>query len=156
MRLLWAVAHGLDATSKRMGTTIGLTGPQRLVLRFVGRQPGIAAGELAERLFLHPSTLTGVVARLEERGVLRRRRDPHDARRLLLELTEKGQTLDVPHPGTVEAAVERALGPITEEELGVATKVLTAISAALAAVDRDEAEVSPVGGAPLGPTSGSP
>ena len=44
MRLLWALHHGMQSTSKRMEATLGLTGPQRLVLRLVGRFPGIAAG----------------------------------------------------------------------------------------------------------------
>ena len=33
MRLLWAVDHALQSTSKRMESTFGLTGPQRLVVR---------------------------------------------------------------------------------------------------------------------------
>jgi hypothetical protein len=40
MRLLWAVDHGLHSTSKRMNTSIGVTGPQRLVLRMTGKFPG--------------------------------------------------------------------------------------------------------------------
>ena len=35
MRLLWSVEHGLERMSKRMGNELGITGPQRLVLRIV-------------------------------------------------------------------------------------------------------------------------
>src|SRR5688572_10921067 len=66
MRLLWAVDHALQQRSKQMLQTHGITGPQRLVLRVVGRYPGIAAGELANVLHVHPSTLTGVLKRLEK------------------------------------------------------------------------------------------
>src|SRR5207244_12973540 len=75
MRLLWAVDHALQSASKRMESTFGLTGPQRLVVRIVGRFPGIAAGRIAEILHVHPSTLTGVLKRLESRGILPRRPD---------------------------------------------------------------------------------
>ena len=48
MRLLWAVDHSLQSASKRMEAAFGITGPQRLVVRIVGRFPGIAAGRVAE------------------------------------------------------------------------------------------------------------
>src|SRR3954470_12003885 len=100
MRLLWAVDHGLQSTSKRMESTLGITGPQRLVLRLVGRFPGITAGNLAQILHVHPSTLTGVLKRLERRGFLQRRPDPRDARRASLGLTARGRRLDVGAAGT--------------------------------------------------------
>jgi len=109
MRLLWAVDHALQSASKRMESTFGLTGPQRLVVRIVGRFPGIAAGRIAEILHVHPSTLTGVLKRLESRGILQRRPDPRDARRALFMLTAKGRRLDTIRTGTVEQAVRRVL-----------------------------------------------
>ena len=63
---------------------IGLTGQQRLVLRFLGESPGMTAGDLAQVLHLDPSTLTGIVWRLERGGFVRRAADPHDGRRFLL------------------------------------------------------------------------
>src|SRR5512146_1996532 len=61
MRLIWGISHGLQSTSKRMEAQLGITGPQRLVVRIVGRCPGVSARELAHTLHLHPSTLTGVL-----------------------------------------------------------------------------------------------
>ena len=61
MRTLWALDHGLQLRSKRMERHLGITGPQRLVLRIVGRFPGISAGEVASIMEVHPSTLTGVL-----------------------------------------------------------------------------------------------
>src|SRR5438270_10106793 len=107
MRLLWAVDHALQSASKRMESTFGMTGPQRLVVRIVGRFPGIAAGRVAEILHVHPSTLTGILRRLESRAVLQRRSDPRGARRALFSLTTKGKKLDTLRTGTVEQAVRR-------------------------------------------------
>src|SRR5437763_8875474 len=107
MRLLWAVDHSLQSASKRMESIFGITGPQRLVVRIVGRFPGIAAGRVAEILHVHPSTLTGILRRLETRGVLQRRIDPRDGRRALFGLTAKGRKLDTVKTGTVEQAVGR-------------------------------------------------
>lgn len=128
MRLLWAVDHGLQSTSKRMEATIGLTGPQRLVLRLVGRFPGIAAGKLAQILHVHPSTLTGVLKRLEKRGLIERRSDPLDGRRALFALTDAGRAMDVPATGTVEAAVQRVLSRMSRTRIIGAQDVLTALA----------------------------
>src|SRR5262245_25746765 len=87
MRLLWAIDHSLSSASKRMDAAVGITGPQRLVIRIVGRFPGISAGDIAGLMHVHPSTLTGVLSRLARRGVLKRKVDPVDARRALFSLT---------------------------------------------------------------------
>jgi DNA-binding MarR family transcriptional regulator len=128
MRLLWAVDHGLQSISKRMESTLGVTGPQRLVVRLVGRFPGITAGMLAQILHVHPSTLTGVLKRLEKRGLLERKADPLDGRKALFALTEAGKELDVPSTGTVEAAVQRVLSKMTRTRILHTQDVLTALA----------------------------
>jgi DNA-binding MarR family transcriptional regulator len=134
MRLLWAVDHGLQSTSKRMESTLGITGPQRLVLRLVGRFPGITAGTLAQILHVHPSTLTGVLKRLEKRGLLERKSDPLDGRKALFALTEAGRGLDIPSTGTVEAAVQRALSKMTRARILHTQDVLTALAEELGGI----------------------
>jgi DNA-binding MarR family transcriptional regulator len=133
MRLLWAVDHGLEASSKQMDAQFGVTGPQRLVIRIVGRHPGVSAGQIAGILHVHPSTLTGVLGRLVERGILVRKADPGDARRALFSLTTQGRKLDELKTGTIENKVRRALGRVPKRELDAARKVLAALSDALAA-----------------------
>ena len=135
MRLLWAVDHGLQSTSKRMESSLGLTGPQRLVVRLVGRFPGITAGKLAQILHVHPSTLTGVLKRLEKRGVLERKADPLDGRKALFALTEAGRALDIPSEGTVEAAVQRVLSRLSRARILGTQEVLTALAEELGSGD---------------------
>ena len=110
MRALWDLTHALQVTSKRMARVLGVTGPQRLVIRVVGQTPGITARDLALALGLHPSTLTGVLDRLEKQAFLKRSVDPQDRRRARFDLTARGKRVDRERKGTVEAAVRRALG----------------------------------------------
>src|SRR5688572_17038992 len=117
LRLIWGVDHAMQKTSKRMEQRLGLTGPQRLVLRIVGRFPGLPAGKLATLLHLHPSTLTGILQRLESRGLLHRRVDARDRRRLLLGLTVRGRELDISAAGTIEMAIETALDQLSDEQI---------------------------------------
>lgn len=131
MRLVWAVDHGLAARSKRMESQLGVTGPQRFVVRVVGRFPGISAGQLAEILHLHPSTLTGILQRLETAGMLKRKDDPVDRRRALFVLSAKGKRVDVPKAGTVEEAVRKTISGLKDAEIAAARRVLVALAAEL-------------------------
>jgi len=137
MRLLWALDHALQSCSKRMRRELGLTGPQRLTVRLVGRFPGIAARDLAALLRLDPSTLTGILQRLEAQGLLRRHADPADARRARFTLTVRGRKADVPTPGTVEAAMRRALVRVPKRRLDAARSVLTALVGELEGDERE-------------------
>jgi len=131
MRLLWAVDHALQSTSKRMEASLGVTGPQRLVIRIVGRFPGISAGELAGILHIHPSTLTGILKRLEARGIIDRKPDQNDARRALFSLTNKGRELDGLRNGTVETTVKKSLSKLPPRKVAAARDVLGSLSTAL-------------------------
>jgi MarR family transcriptional regulator, organic hydroperoxide resistance regulator len=128
MRLLWALDHSLQARSKRMLFTLGVTGPQRLVVRIVGRFPGISAGELAKILCIHPSTLTGILSRLETRRIIARTRNAVDARVALFQLTAKGHVVDRVQLGTVEAAVRRAVARVSSRKILAAEEVIQQLS----------------------------
>ena len=128
MQLLWRLVHGLERTSRRMTVSHGVTGPQRLVLRIVGLQPGISAGEVASALHVHPSTLTGVFRRLQAQGLLARDPHPTDRRRAVLRLTARGRRLNANRQGTVEAAVARALAGVSRRDQASARKVLSALA----------------------------
>ena len=131
LKLLWALDHGLQTASREMERRIGVTGPQRMVVRIVGRFPGISAGELASVLHVHPSTLTGVLRRLETRRIIKRTRDPEDGRRAHFFLTPSGGQLDAVKTGTVEATIRAALQTVPGERIEAAQSVLRDLVGAL-------------------------
>jgi DNA-binding MarR family transcriptional regulator len=131
MQLLWAVVHGLERVSKRMAGAIGVTGPQRLVLRVVGLFPGMSAGDLAMVLHVHPSTLTGVLQRLVAQQLLARSEDPGDRRRAVLRLTRRGVRANAARAGTVEAAIALALAGIDDRDRLATRHVLERLAAHL-------------------------
>jgi MarR family transcriptional regulator, organic hydroperoxide resistance regulator len=128
MRLLWSIEHGLQRMSKRMENELGITGPQRLVLRVVGQFPGLSAGELAHIVRLHPSTITGIVQRLVAGGFLERRRDPADSRRAHLRLKRRALTYTRTSRGTVEQMVTQALRQAGARNVSAARKVLAHVA----------------------------
>jgi DNA-binding MarR family transcriptional regulator len=137
MRMLWAITHGLESASKRMHQELGVTGPQRLVLRIVGHHGRISAGDLAEVLHIHPSSLTGMLQRLEQAELVRRESDPFDRRRALLELTRRGMRLNHQTAGTIEAKIEHALSKLSKDKVASTKTVLKALAAALEADSED-------------------
>jgi DNA-binding MarR family transcriptional regulator len=128
---LWALEHALQAASKRMAARLSITGTQRFVVRMLGRLPGIGAGELAELMHDHPSTITGVLQRLVQQGLVARRTHPEDRRRAVLHLTDAGRRFDQLREGTIEAAVDKALRSATPEDVVAARRILAAVVAAL-------------------------
>ena len=137
MQRLWTVVHGVQRTSKRMTGEIGVTGPQRLVLRVLGLCPGLSAGELASILRIHPSTLTGMLQRLAAQGLLSRDGDPRDRRRAVLRLTRSGERANAVERGTVESAIASALASVSARDRAATRRVLEELARRLELSDRE-------------------
>jgi MarR family transcriptional regulator, organic hydroperoxide resistance regulator len=133
LRALWGVNHALESTSRKMKRELNVTGPERMVVRLVGRYPGISAGDLARILHVHPSTLTGLLKRLVSRGILRRKADAGDGRRALFDLTSRGDVVDGVRRGTTEAAVRATLEQLSDRDIRVTASVLETLQRTLEA-----------------------
>jgi DNA-binding MarR family transcriptional regulator len=132
LRIVWELNHLLQSASKRMARTLGITGPQRLALRMLEREPGMATLRLSELLHLHPSTITGVLDRLERQRLVLREDHPRDGRSTRLRLTPRGRRLVVRGTeGTIEAAVGSALRALPSPTVEAARGALRVVCAAL-------------------------
>ena len=128
MQVLWRLVHGVERTSKQMALDRGITGPQRLVVRMIGLSPGVSAGTLAATLHLHPSTVTGILRRLEHEGLIDRSTHDLDKRRAVLRLTTRGRRVNAIRNGTVEATVEAVLHSAAKHDRDGARNLLAAIA----------------------------
>lgn len=72
---------------------LGVTYPQYLVMLVLWEHDGRSVSEIGERLMLESSTLTPLLKRLETAGLVRRRRDMVDERRVLIHLSARGRNL---------------------------------------------------------------
>ena len=77
----------------RRAAPLGVTRAQWRALAWLGREPGLRQVELADHLDIEPITLCRILDRLEESGLVERRRDPEDRRAWRLHLTAKGEPL---------------------------------------------------------------
>lgn len=83
----------LRVGSHSVERTLGIGGAQLFVLRELAAEPGCSVGRLAERTLTDQSSVSVVVARLVERGLVARGRDVFDARKRALTLTPQGERL---------------------------------------------------------------
>ena len=72
---------------------LGISGAQLFVLTELGKTPSLSLNDLAARTRTDQSSVSVVVSRLVDAGLVMRERDPRDARRLILNLTKKGTAL---------------------------------------------------------------
>jgi DNA-binding MarR family transcriptional regulator len=135
LRLLWSVDHALQTSSKRVERSQGATGPQQLVLRIMSLKPGITAGQIADILHLHPSTLTGILQRLDQRGMIARKDDPTDARKSLLNLSAKGRKLVTGKGNATEAAIKKVLAKMPGK-VDAARELLASLTTELEAISQ--------------------
>ena len=69
---------------------LDLTAPQFYVLATIGYTGGVPFSEIGQKMMVTVSNLTGIVDRLEEKGLVLRDRDAHDRRVVRVKLTPKG------------------------------------------------------------------
>jgi len=131
LQRIWELNHALERLSNQMERRLGITAPQRFIVRCVGKYPGMTAGQLAAMLHLDRGSVSAALRRLEQQGLLKRRRDPRDGRRVTLGLTPKGNSLAVPRSGTVESAVVHLLESSSKAEIEATRSVLRRLSAAI-------------------------
>ena len=106
---------------------IGVTGPQARQLLILSRQSGENQGYYAEKLEVEPITLCRMVDRLEEAGMVERRKDLTDRRAWRLHLTPKSQKIVAKLQLSVDALVDDMLCGLNSGEREEFARLLTAV-----------------------------
>ncbi|PWC85359.1 MarR family transcriptional regulator [Azospirillum sp. TSH100] len=90
---LYMTSMAITRTYKPMLDAMGITYPQYLILSVLGEVDGATVGAIAERLALESSTVTPPVKRLEQAGLVERRRSRMDERQVQVWLTDAGRAM---------------------------------------------------------------
>lgn len=86
------------------------------VLQCLWQEDGLTPGQIAASLCLDGSTITGVLDRMENKGLVKRTPDPSDRRALRVILTEQGTRLREPVQRVIEEANRCILDRLSKEE----------------------------------------
>lgn len=96
--------------------TLGLTPPQFYVLATIGYAGDLPFSEIGEKLMVTVSNLTGIVDRLEEKGLVVRERGVRDRRVVRVRLTEKGMKLYKTTVPFFEKKIAEFFAPLTKDQ----------------------------------------
>src|SRR5579884_1619955 len=97
---------------------------QATVLSRLEREGPQSVSDLAAGEGMRPQSMAQTVSELESDGLVRRRPDPHDRRRALVELTEAGQSTLLTERQRREGWLARELSALSEPERGIVREAL--------------------------------
>ncbi|MBM9589590.1 MarR family transcriptional regulator [Leptospira sp. 201903075] len=90
---LYSSMHRLMKIYRPLLAAVGLTYPQYLVMLVLWEEEENTVSGLGERLQLDSGTLTPLLKRLEQSGLIQRKRNPDDERVVIVSLTKNGKQL---------------------------------------------------------------
>ncbi len=97
------------------------------VLLSLWNEDGLKANELGKRAGLEPSTMTGLIDRMERDSLVKREPDPNDRRANRIHLTKEGVDAEVSATKVVSSALEKAFSTIPEKDIETTKNVLRTI-----------------------------
>lgn len=133
------IMRAVDLHSRSLLQSCGLTGPQLAALGEVVERESVSTGDLARALHLSQATVSGIVDRLESRGLLARRRSDGDRRRSEITATPEGASLLGAAPSLLQDQFRQRLESLEEWERLQILASLRRVASLMAADDLDAA-----------------
>lgn len=116
LRAMRRIIRAVDLHSRELYSSLQITTPQMVCLYSIATERGITLTQLARQVSLNASTVTGIVDRLEGRGMVRRERGTHDRRKITLELTAAGRRFIAAAPPLLQDRFSERLRALPELE----------------------------------------
>jgi DNA-binding MarR family transcriptional regulator len=129
---LYGAAHAFTRTYKPLLDPLGLTYPQYLVMITLWEKDGQPVKAIGDRLGLDSGTLSPLLKRLEQSGLVTRQRDRDDERQVKITLTADGTELRH-KAGSVTSAIGKALGCGLEDVVALRDELIALKKRLLAA-----------------------
>jgi DNA-binding MarR family transcriptional regulator len=140
MIALRKIIQAIDLNSKKLEKRVGLTGPQLVILQEIARGEEVTPGEIARAVSLSQATVTGILERMEKRGLIARQRSRQDKRCIMVRITVTGhKILEEAPPLMQEAFVER-FSSLQEWEQ---TMILSALQRLVSILDAKSIKAAP-------------
>ena len=117
MQSLRRIFKALHDYSREVSDNFGITAPQLWALKTISQNGSLSQGELSENMYLHPSTITGLVDRLDKKGYAERDRNQKDRRVVNVRLTPKGKALVKKAPNPIQGKMIYGLRNLKKKEL---------------------------------------
>lgn len=132
------LVRAIDLDSARIKKKHGVTGPQCAVLRKLFKNGPISSSEISRNLFVTPSNITGIVDRLEIKGLVQRDRKKTDRRVVDITLSAAGKKLGQTLPDPIEGKMIAELSHLESEDIQM---LAVAMNEILRLVDNDSDKI---------------
>jgi len=110
------IFQAINEYSKAAERSTGLTGPQLWALKLMAEEPVMRVSGLAEKMYLRPPTVVGILDRLEKKGLVVRTHSTKDRRVVEVSLTELGESLLAKAPEVVQTVLMKGLKELSDEQ----------------------------------------
>ncbi|RLC57310.1 MAG: hypothetical protein DRI30_04435 [Chloroflexi bacterium] len=137
-QLLAQLLVGADPARMEQWAGLGLTMTQVRVMSSLQMQDGLAAGELAERLNVRPSTVTRIVDRLVRNKLVSREVDESDRRLVRHSLTKKGSSVFRELQSMGRERVSRVFDRLDDKQVKRVVEALRDLNEAVEAVASED------------------
>lgn len=134
-----------EIASKRLASQAGLTPSQLMVMQILNERGETSAGEVANLTQLKHATITSLVDKLVERGMLNRRRCTEDRRRVWLKLCEQGKNAITSAPDLLQDTFQTRFDKLPSWHQSMLVSSLERIAALLDAESLEAAPILDVG-----------
>ena len=135
MESLRRVVRALSTSLRGASRPDGVTGAQLFVLRQIAVAPGLSMNELATRTLARQSTVSEVVSKLTQRGLVTRGTHPDDARQAVLTLTAVGRRTIAGVDATTQERLAEGLASLSAAQRSALAEGLEAWLAAAGLAD---------------------
>jgi len=119
--------HALRKAFGRRAASVGVTGAQWKVLFKLTLKPGLRQTDLAEMLELEPITLTRILDRLQEAGLVERTADPSDRRAWRLHVTAKAEPIVAKLRAIADEMMRDAFAGLDTKDIETTRRVLAQV-----------------------------
>lgn len=133
------IIRAIDLHSKKLERDSGLTGPQLLIMQLIGSHGEITSSVIAREVSLSQATVTSILDRLERKGLLQRIRSTADKRKVIVSLTDEGESSLEAAPALLQDSFIRAFNLLEDWEQSLILSSLQRVSDMMNAADLDAA-----------------
>ena len=139
------IVRAIDLHSRQLVGQFQVTGPQLIALQEIARLGHVSVSVLARSVHVSHPTMTGILDRLEKRGLVERTRDTEDRRRMTVTPTAAGLTLLEDAPSPLQDRFRSEFAKLQEWEQTSLLAALQRIAAMMNAAELDAAPVLTTG-----------
>jgi DNA-binding MarR family transcriptional regulator len=132
------IVQSLRVSGRAAEQRFGISGAQLFILNELAHGPAESINSLADRTFTHQSSVSMVVSRLVDRGMVERTQGRGDGRRVGISITPAGRALVRKAPDAAQARLVEALQKMPRSDMRALAKNLTTLAAAIEKDEIDE------------------